>query len=242
MSGCTNPPKEVQKGLVKTVVFVGKDVIEENAKLAQRLRELYDKYGVVVYEFLGGPGSGKTSLIEKLVPIMLREYKPERILYIGGDVATTLDTERIAKLGIRTVQINTGGTCHLEVPHIEATLKQLGGEEILRDLDVIIIENVGNLICPFNFPLGAHARIMVVSVAEGEDKFIKHPVSTKVSDIIVINKIDLAKAVGVNVDYMIKTAKEINPRAPIILASAKTGEGVEKLYKVMKEHIKRERT
>ncbi len=228
--------------MVKTVVFVGKDVIEENAKLAQRLRELYDKYGVVVYEFLGGPGSGKTSLIEKLVPIMLREYKPERILYIGGDVATTLDTERIAKLGIRTVQINTGGTCHLEVPHIEATLKQLGGEEILRDLDVIIIENVGNLICPFNFPLGAHARIMVVSVAEGEDKFIKHPVSTKVSDIIVINKIDLAKAVGVNVDYMIKTAKEINPRAPIILASAKTGEGVEKLYKVMKEHIKRERT
>ena len=228
--------------MVKTVVFVGKDVIEENAKLAQRLRELYDKYGVIVYEFLGGPGSGKTSLIERLVPIMLREYRPERILYIGGDVATTLDTERIAKLGIRTVQINTGGTCHLEVPHIEATLKQLGGEEILRDLDVIIIENVGNLICPFNFPLGAHARIMVVSVAEGEDKFIKHPVSTKVSDIIVINKIDLAKAVGVNVDYMIKTAKEINPRAPIILASAKTGEGVEKLYQVMKEHIKRERT
>ncbi len=228
--------------MVKTVVFIGKDVIEENAKLAQRLRELYDKYGVVVYEFLGGPGSGKTSLIEKLVPLMLREYKPERILYIGGDVATTLDTERIARLGIRTVQINTGGTCHLEVPHIEATLKQLGGEEILRDLDVVIIENVGNLICPFNFPLGAHARIMVVSVAEGEDKFIKHPVSTKVSDIIVINKIDLAKAVGVNVDYMIKTAKEINPRAPIILASAKTGEGVEELYRVMKEYIKRART
>jgi len=228
--------------VVKTVVFIGKDVIEENAKLAQRLRELYDKYGVVVYEFLGGPGSGKTSLIEKLVPLMLREYKPERILYIGGDVATTLDTERIARLGIRTVQINTGGTCHLEVPHIEATLKQLGGEEILRDLDVVIIENVGNLICPFNFPLGAHARIMVVSVAEGEDKFIKHPVSTKVSDIIVINKIDLAKAVGVNVDYMIKTAKEINPRAPIILASAKTGEGVEELYRVMREYIKRART
>ena len=228
--------------MVKTVVFIGKDVIEENAKLAQRLRELYDKYGVVVYEFLGGPGSGKTSLIEKLVPLMLREYKPERILYIGGDVATTLDTERIARLGIRTVQINTGGTCHLEVPHIEATLKQLGGEEILRDLDVVIIENVGNLICPFNFPLGAHARIMVVSVAEGEDKFIKHPVSTKVSDIIVINKIDLAKAVGVNVDYMIKTAKEINPRAPIILASAKTGEGVEELYRVMREYIKRART
>ncbi len=228
--------------MVKTVVFVGKDVIEENAKLAQRLRELYDKYGVVVYEFLGGPGSGKTSLIEKLVPLMLREYKPERVLYIGGDVATTLDTERIARLGIRTVQINTGGTCHLEVPHIEATLKQLGGEGVLRDLDVVIIENVGNLICPFNFPLGAHARIMVVSVAEGEDKFIKHPVSTKVSDIIVINKIDLAKAVGVNVNYMIKTAKEINPRAPIILASAKTGEGVEELYRVMREYIKRERT
>jgi len=200
------------KAVVKTVVFIGKDVIEENAKLAKRLRGLYDKYGVTVYEFLGGPGSGKTSLIEKLVPLMLKEHKPERILYIGGDVATTLDTERIARLGIRTIQINTGGTCHLEVPHVEAAIKQLGGEEALKDLDVIIIENVGNLICPFNFPLGAHARIMVVSVAEGEDKFIKHPISTKVSDIIVINKIDLAKAVGADIDYMVRTAREINPK------------------------------
>ena len=223
--------------MVKTVVFVGKDVIEENAKKAQRLRELYDKYGVTVYEFLGGPGSGKTSIIEKLVPLLLRDHDRDRILYIGGDVATTLDTERIAKLGIRTIQINTGGTCYLEVPHIEAAIRQLGGEDGLRDLDVIIIENVGNLICPFNFPLGAHARIMVVSVAEGEDKFIKHPISTKVSDIIVINKIDLAKAINADIDYMVKTAKEINPRAPIILASARTGEGIERLYQVLRENI-----
>jgi hydrogenase nickel incorporation protein HypB len=225
--------------MIKKVVFLGKDVIAENERLAQKLRELYDKYGVTVYEFLGGPGSGKTSIIERLIPVMRRDYPAERILYVGGDVATTLDTERIARLGVRAIQINTGGTCHLEVPHVEAAIKQLGGEKALEKIDVMIIENVGNLICPFNFPLGAHARIMVVSVAEGEDKFIKHPISTKVSDIIVINKIDLAKSVGINIDNMVRSAKEINPKAPIVLASAKTGEGIEELYNVMKEYVSR---
>ncbi|BEP18436.1 hydrogenase nickel incorporation protein HypB [Pyrofollis japonicus] len=225
--------------MVKKVVFLGKDVIAENERLAQKLRELYDKYGVTVYEFLGGPGSGKTSIIERLIPVMRRDYPAERMLYVGGDVATTLDTERIARLGVRTIQINTGGTCHLEVPHVEAAIKQLGGEKALEEIDVMIIENVGNLICPFNFPLGAHARIMVVSVAEGEDKFVKHPISTKVSDIIVINKIDLAKAVGVNIENMVRSAREINPKAPIVLASARTGEGIEELYRVMKEYVSR---
>jgi len=217
----------------KLVKFIGRDVLSENAKLAERLRRLYDEAGVKVYEFLGGPGSGKTSVIERLVERMLRDFKPDEIAYIGGDIATTLDTERIAKYGVRHVQINTGGTCHLEVPHVEAAIKALGGPEALRSLSIMIIENVGNLICPFNFPLGAHLRVMVADVTEGEDKFIKHPLSTRVSDVIVINKIDLAKYIGVDLDKMISDARSLNPRAPIILVSARTGEGIEELYQTL---------
>lgn len=212
------------------VKFVGRDVLRENEKLASRLRSLYDQYGVRVYEFLGGPGSGKTSVIERLLEVMLRDYSPDEILYIGGDIATSLDAERIARHGVRHVQINTGGTCHLEVPHVEAALKAAGGEEALKSLRIVIIENVGNLICPFNFPLGAHLRIMVADVAEGEDKFVKHPLSTKVSDVIVINKIDIADVIGVNLEKLINDARTINPKAPVILVSAKTGQGIEELY------------
>jgi hydrogenase nickel incorporation protein HypB len=219
--------------MVKTVVFVAKDIIAENEKLAQKLRQFYDRYGVKVFEFLGGPGSGKTLLIERLIQRFLQRYRPDEIAYIGGDVATSLDTQRIAKYGVHAVQINTGGTCHLEVPHVEAAIEKLGGEEVLSKLKIMIIENVGNIICPFNFPLGAHARIMVADVAEGEDKFIKHPLSTKVSDVIVINKIDLADTIGVNVNKMIEDARRINPRAPILLVSAKTGQGVDELYRLL---------
>ena len=214
----------------KVVKFIGKDIIEENVRKAEALRRIYDEAGVTVYEFLGGPGSGKTTLIERIVERMIKDYPPDEVAYIGGDIATTLDTDRIAKYGVRHVQINTGGTCHLEVPHVEAALKALGGPEALKTLRFLIIENVGNLICPFNFPLGAHARIMVADVAEGEDKFIKHPLSTRVSDIIVINKIDLAKVLGINLEKMINDAKRLNPRAKIFLVNARTGEGVEELY------------
>ena len=217
----------------KLVRFIGRDVLSENAKLAERLRKLYDEAGVRVYEFLGGPGSGKTSVIERLVQRMLQDFKPEEIAYIGGDIATTLDTERIARYGVKHVQINTGGTCHLEVPHVEAAIKALGGPEALKSLRVMIIENVGNLICPFNFPLGAHLRVMVADVAEGEDKFIKHPLSTRVSDVIVINKVDLAKLIGVNLEKMMEDARKLNPKAPIILVSARTGEGIEELYQTL---------
>ncbi|BES82311.1 hydrogenase nickel incorporation protein HypB [Pyrodictium abyssi] len=221
--------------MVEVVRFIGKNIVEENARLAEKLRRLYNEAGVKVFEFLGGPGSGKTSVIERLVERMLRDYRPDEIGYIGGDIATTLDTERIARYGVRHVQINTGGTCHLEVPHVEAAIRALGGAEALRRLKVLIIENVGNLICPFNFPLGAHARVLVADVAEGEDKFVKHPLSTRASDVIVINKVDIAGAVDVDVEKLVRDARSLNPRAPIVLVSARTGQGIEELYRVLME-------
>ncbi len=207
--------------------------MREHEELARRMRRLFDEYGVTVYEFLGGPGSGKTSLIERLVELMLRTTEPDRIAYVGGDVATAFDGERLARYGVRVVQVNTGGTCHLKVPHLEEAIRALGGREVLREVDVMFVENVGNLICPFVFPLGAHARVMVVSVAEGEDKFLKHPMSVRASDVIVISKVDLAEAVGVSVERMVRDAKTINPRAPVVVTSAKTGYGIDELYSVL---------
>lgn len=218
-------------GLNIVITSIGKDLIEENEREARRLRSIYDEAGMKVYEFLGGPGSGKTSVIERLLEFMLQEYRPEEVGYIGGDVATSLDAERIARYGVRHVQINTGGICHLEAHHIETALMFLDKG---KGLKVLIIENVGNLICPFNFPLGAHARVLVADVTEGEDKFVKHPLSTRVSDIIVINKVDLAPVMGVNVERMVKDARKLNPKAPIILASARTGKGIRELYEALK--------
>ncbi len=207
------------------VVTIQIDVKDKYLEEAKQLRELYDKYGVKVYEFLGSPGSGKTTIIEKIANKL-----GNNVLYIAGDVASSLDAERVAKTGVDVVQINTGGICHLEPQHIFRALENVD----LKKYDTMIIENVGNLICPFNFPLGAHKRVMVVSVTEGEDKFVKHPMSTKKADVIVISKIDLADKVGVNVDKMVEDARRLNPRAPIVLVSAKEGIGLEDLINALK--------
>ncbi len=208
------------------LVSIQKDIKQKYLEKARALRELYDKAGVRVYEFLGSPGSGKTSVIEALVDELKNKYK---ILYLGGDVASTLDAERVEKHGVDAIEINTGGICHLEPDHVSEALKGID----LNKYDIVFIENVGNLICPFSFPLGAHKRIMIVSVAEGEDKFVKHPMSTRLSDIIVISKVDLADKIGVNVEKMKEDAHKLNPKAPIVMLSTVTGQGINELIDVM---------
>ena len=208
------------------LVQINVDIKQKYLDKAQELRKLYDQHNLKVLEFLGSPGSGKTALIETIVDKIKDKYK---VLYLGGDVASTLDAERVAKHGVDSTEINTGGICHLEPDHVFEALKGVD----LSKYDVMFIENVGNLICPFNFPLGAHKRVMVVSVAEGEDKFVKHPMSTRNADAIVISKIDMAKPLGVNVEKMVEDARRLNPRAPIILASIKTGQGIDELLQAL---------
>ncbi len=210
-----------------TVVRVEEPILESNRKIAMKLRELFNMKDIRVIEFLGSPGSGKTALIERLIEI----YNGSRsdLAYIGGDVASTLDTERILRHNIIGVQVNTGGACHLEAIHIRKAIEKIN----LDKIKFLFIENVGNLICPIYFDLGSTVRVLVVSVTEGEDKFIKHPMTVRNSNVIVINKIDLAKIMEVNIDKMINDARKINFKVPIITTSAKTGEGIIDLARVL---------
>jgi len=207
-------------------IEIEEDLLKANQQLANANRKIFDKHGVKVIDVMGSIGSGKTSILEKLVGKLKEKYK---IAVIAGDVTTTIDADRIKRHGVRTIQINTGNECHLDALMIRRAIKRLN----LDELDIIFIENVGNLICPADFPLGSHKRIVVVSVTEGPYMIRKHPMIIKGADIVVINKIDLAKAMEVDVNQLIKDAKEINPKAEIVCTNAKSGEGIDILIKAL---------
>ncbi|OYT26181.1 MAG: hydrogenase accessory protein HypB [Thermofilum sp. ex4484_82] len=195
-------------------IEIEEDLLKANQQLANANRKIFDKHGVKVIDVMGSIGSGKTSILEKLVEKLKEKY---RIAVIAGDVTTTIDADRIKRHEVRTIQINTGNECHLDALMIRRAIKRLN----LDELDIIFIENVGNLICPADFPLGSHKRIVVVSVTEGPYMIRKHPMIIKGADIVVINKIDLAEAMEVDVNQLIKDAKEINPKAEVVCTNAK---------------------
>jgi len=207
-------------------IEIEEDLLKANEQLANANRKIFDKHGVKVIDVMGSIGSGKTSILEKLVGKLKEKY---RIAVIAGDVTTTIDADRIKRHGVRTIQINTGNECHLDALMIRRAIKRLN----LDELDIVFIENVGNLICPADFPLGSHKRIVVVSVTEGPYMIRKHPMIIKGADIVVINKIDLAKAMEVDVNQLIKDAKEINPKAEVVCTNAKSGEGIDILIKAL---------
>ena len=204
----------------KLEIAVGKDVFEKNKEEAKRNAHLLKDHNITAFDILGSIGSGKTSIIEKAVPILA-----EKGLHIGaiaGDVFGEDDYTRMKVLEIPVINLNTGTECHLDahlVHHALATLP-------LEELDILFIENVGNMVCPTDFELGTDARIVVVSVTEGDDVVNKHPMIFRVSDIGVINKIDLAGAVGASIQRMEDDMNRIAPHIRKIKMSVKTGEGL----------------
>jgi len=198
------------------------DFLKRNRELANNVRALLDKHGVRAIDVMGSIGSGKTCLIERLCALLKGKY---RIGMIGGDVATSIDTERVAKYGVDVVQINTGAECHLDANLVLKALSKMD----LKKLDLIFIENVGNLICPADYPLGAHDRIVVISVTEGPYSVIKHPLIFKEASICVINKIDLADAMNVDPNKLAEDAVKINPDIKVVLTSCKENIGINKL-------------
>jgi hydrogenase nickel incorporation protein HypB len=218
------PIKSVQGEIMD--VEVEEDLLALNRKIALENKALLDRHGVKAIDFMGSLGAGKTSIIEALVEALKDRY---RIAVIVGDVATSIDANRISRHGIRAIQINTGRECHLDAQLIRRALQLLD----LKNIDLLFIENVGNLICPADFPLGAHMRVVVVSVSEGSDMIIKHPTSFVGADVVVINKIDVTEAFNVDLGKLVNDLKEINPKAKVVLMSARKRTGLDDLIRAL---------
>ena len=208
----------------KTVtVDLAESVLEANRELARQNRALFKAHSVRAFDFLGAVGSGKTLLIERLSELL--GARGSRVGAIAGDVAGDDDHRRFMAKGIVSQNLNTGKECHLDAHLVEHALEHMD----LDAFDVLFIENVGNLVCPADFPLGAEDRVVVISTTEGDDTVRKHPLIFRDADICVINKIDLAEPVGVDVDVIEGDFRTLNGHAPFIRTNAKTGEGVELL-------------
>ena len=199
-----------------------KDLLARNRSLAKENRKRFDRSNILTVDIMGSIGSGKTSLIKA---ILKRLQMGEKVAVIAGDLTTTIDAERIEAEGARVIQVNTGKECHLDAHLVRRAVKRMK----LDGVKILFIENVGNLICPGEFPLGAHKRLVVVSVTEGPYTLMKHPYIFKEADIIALNKIDLAKAMRVNPSQLEKDARKINPHVPFIRINARKGIGISKV-------------
>ena len=208
------------------IIELNEDLIGNNERLALKNSELFRNHNIKSFDIVGAIGAGKTALLEAIVKIISDD---NRVLVINGDVATRIDADRIEQHGAKTIQVNTGRECALNSYHISQVLKNLD----LNNYDTIFIENVGNLICPSDFILGADKRIVVVSITEGPWVIRKHPILFKYSDIAVINKIDLLDVMEINIDEMISDAKEINPDLEVITTSAQSGENISNLINLI---------
>lgn len=191
-----------------------------NQAKAQLLRDRFQAQGIRVLNLISSPGAGKTTLLEKTITALAEKTK--KVAVIEGDIATARDAERIAKTGAAAVQINTHGACHLDAGMIE---KALGAFE--EDVELLFIENVGNLVCPAEFDLGEEAKVAILSVTEGADKPAKYPLVFLQSRVVIISKIDLLPHLDLDYDAMIQDIRSINPSIEIFPLSAKTGEGMD---------------
>ncbi len=207
-------------------VDVKQDLLRANDLLAQQLRENWRNRGIFVVNLLSSPGSGKTSLLERTVQALKSSY---RVLVLEGDLETERDAERIRAQGVDAVQITTGGTCHLEAHMVAQVWLQVNGQTY----DFVLIENVGNLVCPASYDLGEHLRVVLLSVPEGDDKPAKYPKAFRTADWMVLTKMDLLPHFTFDPERAEAEARKLRPDIHTFRTSARTGEGVEEWVKAL---------
>lgn len=201
-------------------IDLNKPILEANERLAAENRALLAANNVFMLDVMASPGAGKTSLIIKTIEAMGEGC---RVAVIEGDVASDVDAQRIKQAaGVPAVQINTGGACHLEASMVAKALAVLP----LGDLDLVIVENVGNLVCPTEFDLGASAQVVILSVPEGDDKPLKYPGIFAIADAVIVNKVDAMPLFDFDMDAFDAALRAINPQAPVFRLSARSGEGM----------------
>jgi len=202
----------------KTIPIV-KDILSANDAIAAENRRQFDERGILVVNVMASPGAGKTSLILRTIAALGDQV---RVGVIEGDVASRIDADKVAAAGVPVVQINTGGGCHLDAPMVRQALAELPLDEI----DLLLIENVGNLICPAGFALGEHLNVVIASVPEGDDKPHKYPGMFLKADAVVVNKIDLLPYLPFDLDAFREVVSGLNPQARFFRVSCTTGEGI----------------
>ena len=212
----------MERAISKTLVAEG--VLSANDALAQANRETFERAGTYVINLMSSPGAGKTTILERTLERMAGTL---RLGVLEGDVQTTLDADRLARFGVPIVQVNTdpgfGGECHLDANMVRYGLAALP----LEDIDVLVIENVGNLVCPAEFKVGEHSRVMVSAVTEGEDKPLKYPLMFRSAELVLVNKVDLLAHLDVDLARFLRNLDAVNPSVARILMSARTGQGIE---------------
>jgi hydrogenase nickel incorporation protein HypB len=201
-------------------------LLEKNRQLADENRKLLDKNGIIGIDVMGSIGSGKTSLIKNLINELNEKH---RIGVIAGDLTTEIDAERLQQKNTQVVQVHTGKECHLDANLIKRALENIELDEI----DILFIENVGNLICPAEFPLGAHKRIVVISVTEGPYMVVKHPFIFREAEVVAINKIDLKDSMNVSPIKLKEDVLKINRKAEVVQTNCMAGEGAKEIIKCM---------
>ncbi|MDY6852166.1 MAG: hydrogenase nickel incorporation protein HypB [Thermodesulfobacteriota bacterium] len=212
-------------------VSVVRNVLEANERISVQNREMFRKNKVFVLNLMSSPGAGKTSLLEQTID---RLKDKVCIGVIEGDIQSARDAERIADKGIQAVQINTGGACHLDGNMIRDAVEQFD----LAALDLLVVENVGNLVCPAEFNVGEAAKAMILSVTEGDDKPMKYPLMFQESNVLLINKIDLLPYIDCDVSKIRAEAGQLNPEQTIIEISCTTGQGLDDWCAWLEEQIK----
>jgi hydrogenase nickel incorporation protein HypB len=212
-------------------ISVVRNILEANDRIAQQNRDLFNENGLLVMNLMSSPGAGKTSLLEKTISTLKEDFK---IGIIEGDIQSSQDAERIAKTGVPVVQINTGSACHLDANMIRDTFAEFS----FNELDLLVVENVGNLVCPAEFKVGEDFKVMILSVTEGDDKPAKYPLMFHESSVLLVNKIDLLPYVDCSVEKIREEALKINPDLTIFQVSCKTGEGLEAWFEWVLQKVK----
>ena len=210
----------------KTIEVITK-ILNENDKQAESNRKHFDQYGIFAINLMSSPGAGKTSLLEKTIELLSDELK---IGVIEGDLETNKDAERIKAKGAPAYQITTGQACHLDAFMVHEGIHHLP----LEDLDIVFVENVGNLVCPASYDVGTHMNVVLLSVPEGDDKPAKYPVMFRNADLMLITKTDLLPYFDFSIEKAIEEARKLNPKIDIIQISTKTGEGLDKWLSYIK--------
>ena len=211
------------------------NLLHANQEGADRNRQYFDRFGITCFNIMSSPGAGKTVLLEKTLAALQNKLS---MAVIEGDMTTQLDAERLRKYGVPVIPINTGRSCHLDSKMVAGGIHTLEHDYDPQNIDLVLVENVGNLVCPAEFEVGEHAKVALLSVTEGEDKPLKYPVMFQEADCLLITKIDLAPYLEIDLQRIVDNVRQMNPNVTIFSVSAKTGKGLEAWFNWIEAQVK----